>query len=75
MGEQKQRVSIIRVLLLNPEIILFDEPTFALDDKNRIKITNLIDKLRKSGYMVIVVTHDFKLLDNLNAKIFNINKY
>ena len=72
-GGQKQRVAIIRTLLLNPKIILFDEPTSALDDKNRDKIVELIGNLKESGFAIIVVTHDFKLVNNLDSKIFDMN--
>jgi len=72
-GGQKQRVAIIRTLLLNPKIILFDEPTSALDDKNRDKIVELIENLKESGFAIIVVTHDFKLVNSLDCKIFNMN--
>lgn len=72
-GGQKQRVSIIRTLLPNPKVILFDEPTSALDDKNRAKIINLINELQKSNYTIIVVTHDYKLINGLNSRIFDLN--
>ena len=72
-GGQKQRASIIRTLLLNPKIILFDEPTSALDDKNRDKIIKLIGNLKESGFAIVVVTHDFKLANSLDCKIFDVN--
>lgn len=72
-GGQKQRVAIIRTLLLNPKIILFDEPTSALDDKNRDKIVELIENLKERGFAIIVVTHDFKLVNSLDCKIFDMN--
>lgn len=72
-GGQKQRVAIIRALLLNPKIILFDEPTSALDDKNRDRIVELIGNLKENGFAVVVVTHDFKLVNSLDCKIFDMN--
>lgn len=72
-GGQKQRVAIIRTLLLNPKIILFDEPTSALDDKNRDRIVELIGNLKENGFAVVVVTHDFKLVNSLDCKIFDMN--
>lgn len=74
-GGQKQRIAIIRTLLLNPQIILFDEPTSALDNKNRGKIVELIDNLKERGFAIMIVTHDFKLISNLDCKIFDINNY
>ena len=72
-GGQKQRVAIIRTLLKKPKIILFDEPTSALDDKNRNIIINLINELQEDNYTVIIVTHDFKLIESLDSRIFNLN--
>ena len=72
-GGQKQRVAIIRTLLLNPKIILFDEPTSALDDKNRDRIVELIGNLKENGFAVVFVTHDFKLVNSLDCKIFDMN--
>ncbi|HEY8419789.1 MAG TPA: ABC transporter ATP-binding protein, partial [Clostridia bacterium] len=56
-GGQKQRVAIARALVKNPEIILADEPTGALDSKTGIQIFETLKKLSKDK-LVIVVTHD-----------------
>lgn len=72
-GGQKQRVTIIRTLFLQPKIILFDEPTSALDDKNYDKIIEIIKELAKKSYTVVIVTHDSRLVNNLDCKIFDMN--
>lgn len=60
-GGMKQRVSLIRTILMNPDILLLDEPFSALDYKSRINIRedvyNLIKERKKSA---IVVTHDIE---------------
>ncbi|HEY8443282.1 MAG TPA: ABC transporter ATP-binding protein, partial [Clostridia bacterium] len=56
-GGQKQRVAIARALVKNPEIILADEPTGALDSKTGIQVFETLKKLSKDK-LVIVVTHD-----------------
>lgn len=56
-GGQQQRLCIARVLALNPEIILFDEPTSSLDPKSTIEIENLLEKL-KNNVTIIIVTHN-----------------
>lgn len=71
-GGQKQRVAIARTLMMDPEIILFDEPTSALDGKNRLKVAKLVKDLSKLGYTIIVVTHDTKLLKELEGRAFKI---
>lgn len=73
-GGQKQRVAIIRTLLLDPKIIIFDEPTSALDDKNHDKIVKIINELEKKYYTIVIVTHDSRLINNLDCKIFDMNK-
>jgi ABC-type lipoprotein export system ATPase subunit/ABC-type antimicrobial peptide transport system permease subunit len=56
-GGQKQRVAIARALASDPEIILADEPTGALDSANTAEVLSLLEKIAKSGKTVIVVTH------------------
>lgn len=58
-GGQKQRVAIARALALNPNIILADEPTGALDSKTSEQIINLLRKISdENGTTIIMVTHD-----------------
>lgn len=56
-GWQQQRVSIARALMNNPEIILADEPTWALDSNTSIEIMNLMMSLKNEWKTIIMVTH------------------
>lgn len=62
-GGQKQRIAIARALANNPDIIIADEPTGALDSETSKEIITLLKELSKEGKTVIVVTHDQSLIE------------
>ncbi|OLS02777.1 amino acid ABC transporter ATP-binding protein [Tissierella creatinophila] len=57
-GGQKQRIAIARALAMEPEIMLFDEVTSALDPEMIGEVLNVMKELAKSGMTMIVVTHE-----------------
>jgi polar amino acid transport system ATP-binding protein len=57
-GGQQQRVAIARALALDPEIMLFDEPTSAIDPELRIEVLRVMRRLADAGMTMIVVTHE-----------------
>jgi putative ABC transport system ATP-binding protein len=63
-GGQKQRVAIALALVSQPQLILADEPTAALDSKSGRKVVTLMQKLAKEqDCTILMVTHDNRTLD------------
>lgn len=61
-GGEKQRVAAARALMMAPDIILADEPTGSLDEKNKKELSELLLKLRKEyNQTILLVTHDKEL--------------
>lgn len=59
-GGQKQRVAIVRALCMNPEIMLFDEVTAALDPEMVREVLDVMLELAKSGMTMVIVTHEME---------------
>ncbi|TWT16341.1 ABC transporter ATP-binding protein [Streptococcus sp. sy010] len=59
---QKKRVTIASILVLNPEIILLDEPTAGQDFQHYSEIMAFLDQLNQAGHTIIMITHDMQLM-------------
>lgn len=65
-GGQKQRVAIARALITQPQILLADEPTGALDSRTSIEVMQLLKQLNEEGQTIIVVTHESSVANQTN---------
>ena len=62
-GGQKQRVAIARALIAQPQIILADEPTGALDSVTTVEVMELLREVNRMGMTLIIVTHEQSVAD------------
>ena len=70
-GGQMQRVAITRALVNNPDIILADEPTGALDTKTSVQVMEILKKISKDK-LIIMVTHNPELAEKYSSRIIKI---
>ena len=70
-GGQKQRVAIARAIINNPDVILADEPTGALDSKTSIQIMEILKEISKDR-LVIMVTHNNDLAEQYSTRIISL---
>ncbi len=63
-GGERQRVAIARSLILNPSLIIADEPTGNLDSVNSNIVLNILEKENKKGRAIIMITHDTIIANN-----------
>lgn len=68
-GGQKQRIAIVRALCMNPEIMLFDEVTAALDPEMVREVLMVLLELAKNGMTMVVVTHEIEFAKHVADKI------
>lgn len=73
-GGEQQRVALARALVNKPPILLADEPTGNLDPKNTLEIMKLLDRINQNGTTVVVVTHNDKIVNDMQKRVITIKK-
>ena len=68
-GGEKKRVAIASVLTMNPEVLLFDEPTNGLDPRTQCFMIELLVALNESGKTIVTASHDLSLVSELQAQV------
>ncbi len=68
-GGQQQRVAIARALMMKPEVLLFDEPTAALDPEITSEVAHIINNLSQTGITQVVVTHEVEFAKKIASHV------
>ena len=68
-GGEKQRIGIARAIYKNSKVIFADEPTASLDSQNREQVVRLLKNRREEGVMIIIATHDERLVSECDENI------
>ncbi|AXI84343.1 amino acid ABC transporter ATP-binding protein [Xylella taiwanensis] len=73
-GGQQQRVALIRVLVTDPEVVIFDEPTSALDPLMTREVGSLIRQIQSRHVTILCVTHDVRLAQMLCDRVIYLSR-
>ena len=68
-GGQQQRVAIARALMMEPQVLLFDEPTAALDPEITAQIVSIIRELAGTGITQVIVTHEVEVARKTASRV------
>ena len=68
-GGQQQRVAISRALMMKPQVLLFDEPTAALDPEITAQVVDIIKELQETGITQVIVTHEVNVAQKVATKV------
>lgn len=68
-GGQQQRVAIARALMMEPQVLLFDEPTAALDPEITAQVVGIINELASTGITQVIVTHEVEVARKTASRV------
>lgn len=73
-GGQKLRLNISCAIVKKPRLLLLDEPTASLDDESKLRVREMIERLKMDGTTLIGIFHDLEFMDGLCDKVFDLQK-
>ena len=71
-GGEKQRLAVAVSILSGKDIIIFDEPTSGLDYDSMVRVCGILKELSEMGKIILVVTHDYELIEHGKFRIWNL---
>lgn len=69
-GGQQQRVAIARALVTNPDLVLADEPTGALDTQSGAQVMQIFKEMNQEGRTIVLITHDLEVAAAANRRVY-----
>jgi cell division transport system ATP-binding protein len=73
-GGEQQRVSIARAIVNRPPLLICDEPTGNLDPQTSLGIMRLLDRINRTGTIVLVATHDREMVDSMRRRVIELEE-
>lgn len=73
-GGEQQRVAIARALINRPEVLLADEPTGNLDNRNAMEIMRLLEDINDMGTTVVVITHSREIVEKMHKRVIRMER-
>lgn len=73
-GGEKLRLNIAIATVKKPRLLLLDEPTASLDHQSKLKVKEVIEKLKASGTTLVGIFHDIEFMENLCDQVFDMNE-
>jgi energy-coupling factor transport system ATP-binding protein len=68
-GGERKRLALASVLCYDPEILILDEPTTGQDNRQKVKMASILEKLNRQGKTVLVVTHDMEFVSDYMPRV------
>ena len=73
-GGQKLRLNIACAIVKKPRLLLLDEPTASLDDASKLRVREMLERLKADGTTLIGIFHDLAFMDGLCDKVYDLQE-
>ena len=73
-GGERLRLNLCHAMIKKPRLLLLDEPTASLDDKTKVLVKNMLEKLKEMNTSMIGIFHDIKFMEGVCDRVFNLSE-